>query len=155
MPVTVLADHQLLSQPSLLLSFTLACFTYVNPAFVHIFSWINPFCRKHEVQRILDTAGAACPKQKQRNASYLEKKAAILKANLGRRDVHRQKASWGYMQLASSPNSPRGAVFSNNFTLITALVVRFAHTGGGRKSLYCPDAAVASYSSTIIFPKGS
>lgn len=30
--------------------------------------------------------------------------------------------------MASSPNSPRGAVFSSNLTLITALVVKFTHT---------------------------
>lgn len=63
------------------------------------------------------------------------------------------------MQLASSPNSPRGAVFSHNFMLITVLVVRFTHTRrGGQNHCFVQMkqyAAVASYSRTIIFPKGT
>jgi len=44
---SVLVDHWSLSQSFLLLTFTLACFTYVNPAFVHILSSLNFLCRKH------------------------------------------------------------------------------------------------------------
>lgn len=62
------------------------------------------------------------------------------------------------MQLGSSPNSPRGAVFSNSFMLIRVLVVRFTHTrSGGNHCIVQMQqcAAVASYSRTIIFPKGT
>lgn len=62
------------------------------------------------------------------------------------------------MQLGSSPKSPRGAVFSNSFMLIRVLVVRFTHTrSGGNHCIVQMQqcAAVASYSRTIIFPKGT
>lgn len=59
---SVLADHWLLLESFLLLTFTLVCFTYVNPAFVRILSWIYYLCNKHQVQIISNTVKDTYPK---------------------------------------------------------------------------------------------